>query len=356
MELSPDEIKQYSRHLLVHEIGEVGQQKLKNAKVLVIGAGGLGCPILQYLTAAGIGKLGIIDHDTVDISNLQRQVLFNHDDIGKSKAIVAGQKLQLLNPYLNFQIYNYALSTENALQIFNEYDVIVDGSDNFPTRYLVNDAAVICNKPLVFGSIFKFEGQVSLFNYKGGPNYRCLFPSPPSPGEVPNCSEVGVLGVLPGIIGCLQANEVLKILLDIGENLSGKLLSFNALSLSQQIFSFSKNEDHNIGELQENYESFCGLSSSSSRQISFKELEGLVPNHLLLDVRTAAERKLNSIGGIHIPLDELEARWTEIEKEKSLVVYCQSGKRSELAIELLQKKMSGTSFYNLEGGLNKMPV
>lgn len=355
MKLNSLEIKQYSRHLLLDEIGESGQKKLKSARVLVIGAGGLGCPVLQYLTAAGIGTLGIIDHDTVDISNLQRQVLFNHKDLGENKAKVAGQKLSLLNPNINFQIFDFALNSENALRIFSDFDIIVDGSDNFPTRYLVNDAAVLTKKPLVFGSIFKFEGQVSLFNFKDGPNYRCLFPSPPLPGEVPNCSEVGVLGVLPGIIGSLQANEVLKLVLNIGENLSGKLLSFNALNLSQDIFNFSKNKDVKILALQNNYESFCGIQPHY-QQISYAELKAFTKDYSLLDVRSKMEREIISLGGRHIPLSEIADRWREIEQDKRVVVYCQSGKRSEAAIKLLQEKLSNTSFYNLVGGMNKLDV
>lgn len=355
MDLNPDEIKQYSRHLLLDEIGESGQKKLKAAKVLVIGAGGLGCPILQYLAAAGIGHLGIIDHDTIDVSNLQRQILFNHDDLGKNKAKVAAKKLSLLNPYVIFRIFDFALSTRNALEIFKDFDIIVDGSDNFPTRYLVNDAAVISKKPLVFGSIFKFEGQVSLFNFEDGPNYRCLFPSPPRPGEVPSCSEIGVLGVLPGIIGSLQANEVLKLVLNLGENLSGKLLSFNALNLSQQIFKFSKNEDIKILELQKDYESFCGFESPDD-QITYEGLLRFGQDYSLLDVRSKSERDINSLGGIHIPLDEIEDRWTEIETKKTVVVYCQSGKRSAAAIKLLKAKLRETPFLNLEGGLNKVRV
>ncbi len=353
MELNSEEIKQYSRHLLLNEIGDKGQEKLKAAKVLVIGAGGLGCPILQYLAAAGIGTLGIIDHDKVDISNLQRQVLFNHKDIGKNKAKIAGEKLCHLNPYIKFQIFDFALSPENALEIFKDFDIIVDGSDNFPTRYLVNDAAIICDKPLVFGSIFKFEGQVSLFNYKGGPSYRCLFPSPPSPGEVPNCSEIGVLGVLPGIIGSFQANEVLKLVLEIGENLSGKLLTFNALNYSQQIFKFSKSKDLAVTALQTEYESFCGINPNLE-QISWEELENYKEEFSLLDVRTAEERELKSLGGFHIPLNEMEQKWKEIDTRKTLVVYCQSGKRSEAAIGILQAKIPSLRILNLEGGLNNV--
>jgi adenylyltransferase/sulfurtransferase len=235
MSLSKAEQQQYNRHLILDEIGELGQLKLKKAKVLVIGAGGLGCPILQYLSAAGVGTIGVVDDDTIEKSNLQRQVLYSHDDIGDFKAEVAANKLAGLNPYVNFEIYLQRLNKEIAVELFLKYDVIVDGSDNFPTRYLVNDAAILTNKPVVFGSIFKFEGQVSVFNYNNGPSYRCLYPNPPKSEDVPNCSEIGVLGVLPGIIGALQANEVLKLVLGIGEILSGKLLTYNALNMQQLI-------------------------------------------------------------------------------------------------------------------------
>jgi len=219
--LGEAEKNRYSRHILLDKVGLAGQEKLKSAKVLVIGAGGLGCPILQYLTAAGVGTIGIIDFDVVDETNLQRQILFNVDDVGKSKAQCAQVHLSKQNPFVNFQVYNERINTQNALELFNQYDIIVDGTDNFSTRYLVNDSCVIANKPLVYGAIFKFEGQVAVFNYNNGPTYRCLFPEPPKAGSVPNCSDVGVMGVLPGLIGTQQANETIKIILQIGEVLSG---------------------------------------------------------------------------------------------------------------------------------------
>ena len=228
-----------------------GQLKLKESKVLVIGAGGLGCPILQYLTAAGIGTIAIVDNDIVDQTNLQRQILYAHCDIGKFKAQIAAKKLSGLNPFVKFKVHTERLSSENALNLFTPYDIIIDASDNFPTRYLANDAAILAEKPLVFGSIFKFEGQISVFNYKNGPTYRCLFPTPPKPDTTPNCSDIGVLGILPGIVGCLQANEVIKMICGIGETLSGKLLTYDALTMQQQVFSFQKKQEHQnqaIGE------------------------------------------------------------------------------------------------------------
>jgi len=348
--LSKEEKEQYSRHLILDEIGVNGQQKLKQAKVLVIGAGGLGCPILQYLTAAGIGTIGIIDHDVIDQSNLQRQILYNHNDIGQHKAKVAASKLASLNPYINFNTYLEQLTKNNALELFSKYDIIIDGSDNFPTRYLVNDAAVLTNKPVVFGSIFKFEGQVSVFNYNNGPTYRCLFPNPPKPDSVPNCSDIGVLGVLPGIIGTLQANEALKLVCDIGAPLSGKLLSFNALSMQQQIFSFKKNDTINVDALENNYLTFCGISNDLE-EITYNNFQTQAENYNLLDVRTYNEREQYHIGGLHIPLDELEERYHEINQDKSLIVYCKSGVRSRTAIDLLQENNFEKTLINLKNGL-----
>lgn len=347
---SKEEKIQYSRHLILNEIGHEGQEKLKKAKVLVIGAGGLGCPILQYLAAAGVGTIGIIDHDVVDQSNLQRQILYTHNDIGKHKAEVAASKLILLNPYIHFNTFIEPLTKDNALSLFSNYDIIVDGSDNFPTRYLVNDAAVLTNKPVVFGSIFKFEGQVSVFNYNNGPTYRCLFSNPPKPDAVPNCSDIGVLGVLPGIIGTLQANEVLKIICNIGTFLSGKLLSFNALSMQQHIFSFKKDKTIVITALESNYYAFCGVSNAL-KEITYEAYQSQAEHHNLLDVRTYEEREQQHIGGLHIPLDELEERYHEIPLDKSLIVYCKSGRRSEAAITLLLDTNFEKPLINLKNGL-----
>ena len=233
-------MNRYNRHIILSEIGQIGQDKLSNAKVLVVGAGGLGCPVLQYLAAAGIGTLGIIDFDVVEASNLQRQVLFGNSSLGQNKAEAAKIRLEDLNDTITINAYPFPLDHQNALDLFNQYDIIVDGSDNFETRYLVNDACILTNKPLVFGAIYKFEGQVSVFNYENGPSYRCLFPNPPKKDSVPNCSEIGVLGVLPGIIGSMQANEVLKIILGIGNVLSGKLLCFNALTNQTSILKVKK--------------------------------------------------------------------------------------------------------------------
>ncbi|MCH2225467.1 MAG: molybdopterin-synthase adenylyltransferase MoeB [Crocinitomicaceae bacterium] len=349
MMFSKEEHKQYNRQLILNEVGIEGQLKLKNAKVLVIGAGGLGCPIIQYLTAAGIGRIGIIDDDVVDQSNLHRQVLYTHEDIGASKAETAVKRLSKLNPFVSFQVFNERLTKENAIEYFHKFDIIVDGSDNFPTRYLANDASVITKKPLVFGSIFKFEGQVTVFNMENGPSYRCLFPNPPGVNEVPNCSEIGVLGVLPGIIGALQANEVIKLICGFGEVLSGRLLMFDALSLTQNIITFQRSINAGISELAEDYEMFCGVIMQDS--IVLSELNDTLDKYNLLDVRTDLEREEYNIGGFHIPLPELPNRLDEVPTEKPLVVYCKAGVRSEMAISLLKDHGFIGELINLEGGL-----
>ena len=350
MELSAAEKQQYNRHLILEDVGLAGQLKLKQAKILVVGSGGLGCPILQYLSAAGIGTIGIIDNDEVDQSNLQRQILFRQEDIGKNKAESAAKSLKALNPFVEFKTYTNRLSSENALELFDKYDIIIDGTDNFQTRYLINDAAVITNKPIVFGSIFKFDGQVSVLNYKNGPTYRCLYPTPPKPDEVPNCSEIGVLGVLPGIIGSLQANEALKIVLELGNVLSGKLLTYNALTMQQMILSFQKNESIKIKELENNYLAFCRIKTAP-KEISYEEYKKDLLSYNVLDVRTAFERNQSSIESFHIPLSELPNRLNEVPSNKDLMVLCQSGTRSKQAISIIKENGFTKNLTNLKGGL-----
>jgi len=352
-EFTVQERKQYYRHLILDQIGEEGQLKLKQAKVLVIGAGGLGCPVLQYLTAAGVGTIGVIDGDKVEQSNLQRQILYTTDDVGKFKAESAVERLSKLNPFVKFEVFNIFLNVDNAIALFESFDIIVDGTDNFPTRYLVNDACVIADKPLVFGSIFKFQGQVSVFNHKGSGTYRCLYPNPPEQGVVPNCSEVGVLGVLPGIVGSFQANEVLKLVIGIGEPLINKLLYLDALTLQQQVLQFQKNANIVISELKKDYYFFCGEVNTLGMNIILaedfiKEKE----NYHLLDVRTNHEFEDENIGGLHIPLDELEERMGEIPNSKVLVVMCATGKRSAKAIDLLLEYNYPKTLLNLEGGIS----
>lgn len=350
--LNEQEKIQYSRHLLLQEIGIEGQQKLKQAKVLVIGAGGLGCPILQYLTAAGVGTIGIIDHDKVDQTNLQRQVLYTIDDIGKSKARTAAERLAKLNPFVYFKVFEERLDRENVLELFEQFDIIVDGSDNFPTRYLVNDACVLADKPLVFGSIFKFQGQVSVLNYQGGPTYRCLFPEPPAPNEVPNCSDIGVLGVLSGIIGSFQANETIKLITGIGSLLKGKLLYFDALTLHQQVLSFKKNESIEITQLEEDYDVVCGISVGFElHEITGDVLKENIDSYQILDVRTLAEYEQFHLEGLHIPIDQLHENLDKINRELPVVVCCQSGIRSKKAIEIISNQRSDIQLINLKGGL-----
>lgn len=330
--LSPEEKSRYARQLCLPEIGLAGQQKLKAAKVLVIGAGGLGCPVLQYLAAAGVGSIGIVDFDLVAESNLQRQILFSAADIGKAKAEVARQKLQAQNPFVQVKAFVTRLSPANALELLEHYDLVIDGSDNFATRYLVNDACVLLNKPLVFGSIFQFEGQVSVFNYQGGPTYRCLYPEP---GTLASCAESGVLGVLPGMVGCLLANETIKLLTGIGQVLSGKLLVLDALTLSFQAFSFLPDpENKNIQSLPQQ-----DLSCAAAiREISAAELMGVLASGqqmTVLDVREPSEYQAGNIGAHLLPLGQLTQRLSDVPRQLPVVVHCQSGMRSRQAAQLL---------------------
>ncbi len=350
MELSKSEKQQYNRHLILDDIGLEGQLKLKAAKVLVIGAGGLGCPILQYLTAAGVGTIGIIDHDIVSISNLQRQTLYSHKDVGKLKVETAIKRLSGLNPHTIFKAYPYRLSVDNAIKILSKFDIIVDGSDNFPTRYLTNDASIIANKPLVFGAVYKFEGQVSVFNYQNGPTYRCLFPSPPAPNEVPNCSEVGVLGVLPGIIGSLQANEVIKMITGIGEILSSRLLTYSTLTNTSFQVSFEKNSSASVTELLKDYSLFCGMEENNF-ELDYADIKDSLDQYLLVDVREEWERADFHIGGIHISVYDLINQLDKLESEKPILLYCQSGNRSTTGKKLLADLLKDKSVYTLKGGI-----
>ncbi|SHI83010.1 adenylyltransferase and sulfurtransferase [Mesonia phycicola] len=343
--LTSEEKKRYSRHLILEEFGEEKQQKLKKARVLVIGAGGLSCPALQYLAAAGVGTLAIIDNDKVDQSNLQRQILYTQKDIGSYKVVAAKKRLQAMNPLIDVVIYKENLTVNNAIEIFENYDLIIEGSDSFAAKYLTNDAAVLTKKPFVLASISKFEGQLSVFNYQDGPTYRCLFPEPASL-EMPTCSQIGVLGVLPGVLGTLMANEAIKMLTGLEEVLSGKLLTLNLLSLEQQIFPFQKDVSIQITQLEELVDS-C---STQIAEISYQEYVQQLENYALLDVRTLEERKKHHIGGKHIPLDQLEKSSEKISAEKT-IVYCASGVRSKKAIEILQRKFSNQQFLNLKGGL-----
>ncbi|MEO8771289.1 MAG: molybdopterin-synthase adenylyltransferase MoeB [Ferruginibacter sp.] len=367
IQFSPAEYARYNRHIIIPEFGLAGQQKLKGAKVLVIGSGGLGSPVLLYLAAAGVGTLGIVDFDVVDDSNLQRQVLFGVTEIGKPKVEAAKQRLQGLNPHINIITYNTQLTSQNALDIVKDYDVVADGTDNFPTRYLVNDACVLLNKPNVYASIFQFEGQVSVFNYtdaKGnvGPNYRDLYPTPPPPGLVPNCSEGGVLGVLPGIIGCLQASEVIKVVTGIGDNLSGRFFVFDALTFETRTFNISRNENNplngknpTIKQLVD-YEQFCGMKAveKAIKEITVDEFDQWKESGediQVIDVREPGEYEEVNIGALLIPLATVSDNADKISRNKKVVVHCKMGGRSAKAIRELEEKFGFNNLYNLKGGI-----
>lgn len=368
MSLTDQEKNRYSRHILLEKVGLKGQEKLKAAKVLVIGAGGIGCPVLQYLTAAGVGNIGIIDFDRVDATNLQRQILYTVSDIGKNKAITAKNRLTQLNPHINFDVYPEKLTTENALELFSKYDMVVEGTDNFSTRYLINDACVTMNKPLIYGAIYKFEGQVSVFNYKGGPTYRCLFPEPPKAGSIPNCSDVGVIGVLPGIIGAQQANEVIKIILEIGEPLAGKLLTYDSLNNSFLTLNISRSEEEvqkvlsNSADFENiDYDFFCGIKTDNVlKEISKEGLKSILDSSedfQIIDVREEYEQPRIDVSAslngklLVAPLNDIEGYVDQISKNKKVVVVCQHGIRSVAAIEHLENHHNFENLINLENGI-----
>lgn len=360
---SKEELERYSRHIIIPEFNIEGQSKLKQAKVLVVGTGGLGSPLLLYLAAAGVGNIGIIDFDVVEDSNLQRQVLFTTDDIGKPKSVVAKERLLKLNSNVNFTVYNEMLTSENALDIIKDYDVVADGTDNFPTRYLVNDACVILGKTNVYASIFKFEGQVSVFNYKNvdgsfGPHYRDLFPTPPPKGLVPSCAEGGVIGVLPGIIGSLQANEVLKVISGIGDPLVGRLFLFDSLTFDARVMKVRKNPNTLEVTKLIDYEYFCGINNKEENKAMVKEttvveldaLRKSKEDFQLIDVREAYEYDISNLDGELIPLSTVLDNIDKISSDKKVVIHCRSGARSANAIIELEKH-GFTNLYNLKGGI-----
>ena len=350
----------YSRHLALPDFSEASQEKLAKAKVLVVGAGGLGCPVLSYLSAAGVGTIGIADPDIVSLSNLQRQILYKESDIGLPKAERAAFYLQQLNSSIEYKVILNAITRENVLEILPEYDMVVDGTDNFPSRYLLNDACVLLNKIYIYGSIFRFEGQVAVFNAPDennvrGPNYRDLFPEPPPPDQVPNCAEGGVLGVLPGIIGSIQASEVLKIICDLGEVLAGKVWIFDAASMINRTLKIKKNPTVQITQLI-NYEAFCGLETASAREEwSVPQLKTWLDagNDLcLVDVRTKAEYSTGHLPSINIPLDQLgESLEEHIDFSGPLVFYCRSGNRSQQALQIARNLGREKDVFHLKGGL-----
>jgi molybdopterin/thiamine biosynthesis adenylyltransferase/rhodanese-related sulfurtransferase len=365
--LSNDEIARYSRHLILDEVGMEGQRRLKGSAVLCIGTGGLGSPLLLYLAAAGVGRIGLVDFDVVDASNLQRQVIHGTSQIGRKKVLSARDRILDINPNVQVDVYDEPLTSANALQLFAPYDVIVDGTDNFPTRYLVNDACVILGKPNVYGSIFKFEGQASVFNYQGGPNYRDLYPEPPPPGLVPSCAEGGVLGILPGVIGTIQATETVKILLGKGNTLSGRLLLYDAMNMKFRELKLRRDPDlQPITELID-YEQFCGVPSHSNpiveerpvaayEKVTAKELKrrldaGWKP--YVLDVRRPHEAEIARLAFVDRmqPHDQIASIAAELPRDRDIVVQCKSGARSARACETLAG-LGFTKLWNLEGGIN----
>jgi len=363
--LGPEEIQRYGRHLILPEVGMAGQKKLKAARVLLIGTGGLGAPLGMYLAAAGVGTLGLVDFDVVDFSNLQRQVIHGTKDVGRPKLLSARDRILDINPHTRLELHETFLSSENALDIVREYDIVIDGTDNFPTRYLVNDACVLTGKPNVYGSIFRFEGQASVFWAERGPCYRCLYPEPPPPGMVPSCAEGGVLGILPGIIGCLQANEAVKLILGKGEPLIGRLVLFDAMRARFRELRLRKDpqcpicgEHPTIHELID-YEEFCGIhpepESPSGDEITPGELAERLRRGdpiYLLDVRNPEEWEICRLPGAHlIPLPELPARMNELDSANEIVAYCKVGARSARAVDLLRQSGFG-KLRNLAGGIN----
>jgi adenylyltransferase/sulfurtransferase len=368
--LSQTELQRYSRHLALTDVGREGQLALKRARVAVVGSGGLGSPVTMYLAAAGIGTIGLIDFDVVDLTNLQRQILYATSDVGRPKVEAAAERLSGINPHVDIVRHELKLTRDNALDILARYDVIIDGTDNFPTRYLVSDACVLLGKPYVYGSILRFEGQVSVFDATTGPCYRCLFREPPPPGLVPSCAEGGVLGVLPGIIGSLQALETLKLVIGAGDSLKGRLALFDALSFKWRELRLRKNEDcpacganPTITALID-YEDFCGMKGNdmsqddgSVRELTASELKSRLDSGSpvqLIDVREEYEwdiANLGAHGAKLIPLGEVAERMSEIDRDAEVVVYCRSGKRSESAIRHLQAQ-GFTNLVNLRGGIN----
>ncbi len=378
--LSNDEIRRYSRHLILPEVGMEGQLKLKQARVLCVGAGGLGSPLAMYLAAAGVGTLGIVDFDVVDVSNLQRQILHSTADVGRKKLDSAAERIAAINPNINVRKFETRLTSDNALEIVREFDIVVDGTDNFATRYLVNDACVLTGKPNVYGSIFRFEGQASVFAAKDGPCYRCLYPEPPPPGMVPSCAEGGVLGILPGLVGIIQATEAIKLILGTGDSLIGRLLLVDALAMRFRELKLRKNPDcpmcgeHRTITQLIDYEQFCGVrgeatpadantaSAGGPGQPATGKIGDMTPEELkqrldagdelfVLDVRDPHEYQICNLGGHLIPLKDLPQRVGELDSSREIVVHCKMGGRSAKAVDFL-KQAGFTNVHNLVGGIN----
>ncbi len=367
IDLNKDEILRYSRHLIMPEVGMEGQLKLKRARVLCVGAGGLGSPVAMYLAAAGVGTLGIVDFDIVEFTNLQRQILHGTEDVGRKKLDSAAETIAAINPNVEIRKFETRLTSRNALEIMRDFDIVVDGTDNFATRYLVNDACVLLGKPNVYGSIFRFEGQASVFATKDGPCYRCLYPEPPPPGVVPSCAEGGVLGILPGLVGVIQATETIKLILGTGDSLVGRLLLVDALAMRFRELKLKKNrecpvcgENPTVKELMD-YDQFCGIRGEEKPATG--NIADMTPEELkqkmdagdkdlfVLDVREPNEYQICNLGGHLIPLNDLPKRVDELDKSKEIVVHCKMGGRSAKAVDYL-KQQGFTNVHNLVGGIN----
>jgi molybdopterin/thiamine biosynthesis adenylyltransferase/rhodanese-related sulfurtransferase len=370
-DFSPEELRRYGRHFVLPEVGSEGQNKLKASRVLVVGAGGLGSAAALYLGAVGIGRMGIVDSDTVDLSNLQRQILYSTTDVGRRKTDIAGKRITELNPHVEVILHSERLTRDNAMRILDEYDVVIDGTDNFVTRYLVNDACVLLKKPYVFGSIFRFEGQATVFNAAGGPCYRCLHAEPPPAGLVPTCAEGGVLGVLPGIIGSIQAAEAIKLILGFGRSLAGRLLLLDAVAMEFRELKISRNKscpicgDNPTITTLIDYEEFCSMKQEAAQEnpgartdITVQQLKERMDRGedlLLLDVRQPYEYQLARLNALLIPLDQLGQRLSELDRKKEIVVYCHSGMRSAFASKFLREQ-GFDKVQNLLGGIDAWSV
>ena len=367
--LTAGELQRYSRHLVLKDFGMESQLKLRSAKVLIVGAGGLGCPALLYLTAAGVGTIGVIDSDNLEISNLQRQILYTMSDIGRNKAEAAVDRLRQLNPFTNLRSFPFRLSSGNALEIIADFDLVIDGTDNFPTRYLINDACVLLDKSFVYSSILQYEGQAAVFNYRGASgqisaNYRDIFPEPPTAESVPNCEQAGVLGVLPGMLGCIQANEALKIITGVGEPLANRLLILDAATMEQTLLRISdRGTRKNIKTLID-YEDFCGINAGKNKslndklltmkEVTVQELKKLMDSNAdfqLIDVREPHEYDICNLNGELIPMSDIPNNVDKIAKDKQVVIHCRSGKRSGDMLLWLEKNHGLTNLYNLKGGI-----
>jgi adenylyltransferase/sulfurtransferase len=371
VQLSREEIRRYGRHLIMPEVTLAGQQKLKASSVLLIGMGGLGSPVSLYLAAAGVGRIGLVDFDTVDSTNLQRQIIYTSQDVGKRKTDSARERIKGTNPHVEVQTFDTLLRSDNAMEICKDFDVVIDGTDNFPTRYLVNDVCVLLGKPNVYGSIFRFEGQASVFAAKDGPCYRCLYPEPPPPGLVPSCAEGGVLGVLPGIVGTIQATEAIKLILGIGQSLVGRLLLIDALSMQFRQLTLRKNPDcpicgnnRTIHELID-YEQFCGVRVQATGEeqhgvphVTVQELKSRLDagdDVLVVDVREPHEYEIVNIGAELIPLGQLPHRVHELDSSRDIVVHCHHGGRSARAVQYL-RELGFRKVWNLHGGIDAWAV